>query len=109
MDLRKQRLSQIEELREKGYEPYKYRFSKDYNSQQIKDLFDDRIKAGQLLEEMVFNYAGRIMTIRMHGKSAFVDLKDDFGRIQAYVRLDQVGKIVMNFSKNILILEIGWE
>lgn len=105
MDLRKQRLSQIEELREKGYEPYKYRFSKDYNSQQIKDLFDDRIKAGQLLEEMVFNYAGRIMTIRMHGKSAFVDLKDDFGRIQAYVRLDQVGEDRYEFFKK--YIDIG--
>ena len=99
MDLRKQRLNQITELREKGFEPYKYKFTKDYNSQQIKELFESRIKPEQLLENEIFNYAGRIMTIRKHGKSAFADLKDDFGRIQAYIRLDQVGEKSYDFFK----------
>ena len=39
------------------------------------------------------------MTIRKHGKSAFADLKDDFGRIQAYIRLDQVGEKSYDFFK----------
>ena len=99
MDLRKQRLAQINELRQKGYEPYKYRFKKDYNAQQIKKLFDNKINPEQQLPDEIFNFAGRIMTLRKHGKSTFIDVKDDTGRIQVYVRLDQIGKENYEFFK----------
>ncbi len=35
--------------------------------------------------------AGRMTALRMHGKAAFLDLRDGTGRIQAYIRKDAVG------------------
>jgi len=99
MDLRNIRLNQIRKMKEKGYEPYKYNFQKDYSSKKIKEIYDNKLEPEQQLPEEVFNFAGRIMNVRKHGKSTFIDLKDDFGRIQAYVRLDQVGQESYEFFK----------
>jgi len=92
-------------MREKGYNPYKYNFQKNYTSQQIKELFDSKIEAGQQLPDQVFNFAGRLMNLRKHGKSAFTDLKDEFGRIQIYIRLDLVGQESYDFFKE--YIDIG--
>ncbi|POZ89370.1 MULTISPECIES: lysine--tRNA ligase [Petrotoga] len=105
MDLRNIRIHQIKEMREKGYNPYKYNFQKNYTSQQIKELFDSKIEAGQQLPDQVFNFAGRLMNLRKHGKSAFTDLKDEFGRIQIYIRLDLVGQESYDFFKE--YIDIG--
>ncbi|ABX30906.1 lysyl-tRNA synthetase [Petrotoga mobilis SJ95] len=105
MDLRNIRMHQLKEMREKGYNPYKYNFQKNYTSQQIKDLFDSKIEAGQQLPDEVFNFGGRLMNLRKHGKSAFADLKDEFGRIQVYIRLDQVGQENYDFFKE--YIDIG--
>lgn len=36
--------------------------------------------------------AGRIMAIRGHGKTCFMDMQDKTGRIQVYVRKDVIGE-----------------
>ncbi len=90
-ELRKQRIKEIEELREKGVEPFSYRYEKTHNTKDIKDLFDEKLKAGEILEEEKVSTAGRVMSLRDHGKSAFFHIKDSEGRIQVYIRKNAVG------------------
>lgn len=98
-EIKKQRLQMIKELREQGINPYPYKFEKDLKAEEIKSKYSYKIEPGQLLEDEVFSFAGRIMTIRTHGKSAFMHIKDDSGRIQAYVRKDKVGEEAFEIFK----------
>ncbi|TGG88998.1 lysine--tRNA ligase [Geotoga petraea] len=98
-EVKKQRLQMIKELKEQGINPYPYKFEKDFKAQEIKNKYSSKLESGQLLEDEVFSFAGRIMTIRSHGKSAFMHIKDDTGRIQAYIRKDKIGEDAFNIFK----------
>ena len=54
--------------------------------------------------ETVVRVAGRIMAIRGHGKTCFMDMQDKDGRIQIYVRKDAIGE--ENYAL-IKLLDIG--
>ena len=71
MDIRQQRIDAINELREKGINPFPYSFKKDMSSEQIQGKYDGVIQPEQMIEADKISFAGRIMTIRHHGKSAF--------------------------------------
>ncbi len=90
-EIRKQRLEEIEALREMGINPYPYRYDKELSSAGIREKYDSILKAGEVLENEKVSTAGRVMSIRDHGKSAFFHLKDQDGRIQAYIRKNSVG------------------
>jgi len=98
-EIRNQRIKMIEELRENGFNPYPYSFNKEMDVEKIKLKFEDKINPGDLLEDEVFSFAGRVMTVRTHGKSAFIHLKDDTGRLQVYIRKDKVGEEKYDFFK----------
>ncbi len=40
--------------------------------------------------------AGRLYTIRNHGKTIFADLKDESGRIQLYIRKNDIGEVAFD-------------
>ncbi|HHF08529.1 MAG: lysine--tRNA ligase [Thermotogae bacterium] len=89
-EIRQQKMQNIAELRELGIEPYPYRFSKTHSSAKIKEEYD-YLEASETKEDAILSTAGRVVALRHHGKSAFFVLKDDSGRIQAYIRKDSVG------------------
>jgi len=68
------------------------RFDKDTNSDSIHDNYDE-------LEGSIVKIAGRMMTRRIMGKAAFCDLQDEKGRIQVYVKRDDVGEDVFEGFK----------
>ena len=80
-----------------GIEPYPYAFERTHFSQQIIDNFDT------LNGQTVF-VSGRIMSVRLMGKAAFFHIQDQTGKIQAYIRQDQVGEATFELFK---ILDIG--
>ncbi|AKI96818.1 lysine--tRNA ligase [Kosmotoga pacifica] len=90
-EIRQQKIQSINELRELGVEPYPYRFNKSHPAAKIKEEFD-YLQASETKEDVALSTAGRVMALRHHGKSAFFVLKDDSGRIQAYIRKDSVGE-----------------
>jgi lysyl-tRNA synthetase class 2 len=80
-----------EELIAEGVPPYPHRFRpthfagdvlKEYGKAKEEDLENTEV-------QMVL--AGRIMTQRAHGKVSFCHIQDATGRIQVYVRSDQIG------------------
>jgi len=91
-ELRKQRVREIEELREMGVEPFPYRYDKAQTTAQIKEMFESKLEPGQILENAKVSTAGRVMSIRDHGKSAFFHIKDQEGRLQIYIRKNAVGE-----------------
>ncbi|MEA2453065.1 MAG: lysyl-tRNA synthetase, class [Actinomycetota bacterium] len=69
---------------------YPYRFERTATIGPLRDQHGS-IEAGTDTGQVV-NVAGRIMTMREHGKVAFADLMDASGRIQLFAQLDVLGE-----------------
>jgi lysyl-tRNA synthetase class 2 len=78
------RYEELEQLKSRGIEPYAYSFDIDADSKSIIDHF----KEG---EQKDVNIAGRIMAIRRMGKASFAHIQDYTGRIQIYLKKDDIG------------------
>lgn len=82
--LLKRRLEELAELKSKDFQPFAYSFDVDSNSIEIKENY----KEG---EEKNVKIAGRIMTLRRMGKASFAHIQDHAGRIQIYLKKDEMG------------------
>ncbi len=79
------RRQKLKDLQEAGRNPYIHEtWNVTAHSKDIKDNFD-------ALEDEEVSCAGRIMSKRVMGKAAFFDLQDKQGRIQCYVKRDEIG------------------
>ena len=83
-DLMAVRLEKLHQLQEAGIEPYGGRFTVTHTTTAIRNHFEE-------LEGQEVALAGRLRAIRGHGKASFADLQDREGRLQLYIRLDNVG------------------
>ncbi|AHF05750.1 lysine--tRNA ligase [Desulfitobacterium metallireducens] len=83
-DLWRIRLDKLEALRQQGSEPYADRYQRTHMAQEILDQFSE-------LEDQEAKVAGRIMSKRDQGKVIFAHIEDFSGRIQIYIRKDEVG------------------
>lgn len=97
-EIRKQRTQEIEELRKNGINPYPYKFEKTHTTEDIKELYDF-LNSGEMKEEDKVSTAGRVMAVRIHGKSCFFTIKDFYGRMQGYIRQNSVGESSYTFFK----------
>ena len=78
------RREKLAQLQAEGMDPYaQTKFIFDSNSAQIKENFDQ-------MEGKPVSLAGRLMSKRGMGKVMFCDLQDHAGRIQLYVRQDEM-------------------
>ena len=80
----KRRYEELDELRNKGIETFAYSFDTDAYSEDIKNDFGK-------FENKDVRLAGRIMTIRRMGKASFAHIMDQKGRIQIYLKKDDIG------------------
>ena len=84
----------LEELRARGVEPFAYRYEVDTYAEQARGEFEDAEAAGTVGEDglgAAVRLAGRITSLRTHGKATFADLADRSGRIQLFFRRNVVG------------------
>ena len=80
------RRGKLEELRAAGNDPFTVtKYEVTHHSNDVKDNFD-------AMEEQTVRLAGRIMSKRGMGKVVFADLQDGGGRIQLFVKIDEVGE-----------------
>ena len=87
------RRDKLAALREQGQDPFILtRFDVTHHSDEIKDRFEE-------LEGQTVRVAGRLMSKRGMGKAVFSDLQDGAGRVQLYVRIDDVGEEALNAFK----------
>ena len=86
---RRGRREKLSALQAEGRDPFQQtRFDWDHTSVQIKDNYD-------ALEGQAVKVAGRLMSKRGMGKGSFCDLQDREGRIQLFVKIDEVGEEAM--------------
>ena len=83
-DLFRRRHEELETLRANGVDPYPYNFDVTANAKDILSTFAD----GR--PEWTVAVAGRIMSIRRMGKASFTHIQDASGKIQIYVRKDDI-------------------
>ncbi len=96
-DQMKRRLEERQHLIDAGINPYPCQFDVSCSSVDIIKNFQDDIR------EQV-SVAGRIMTIRKMGKASFFHIQDSKGRIQIYLKKDEVGEVAYDTFK---LLDIG--
>ena len=87
------RIDKLTALQNAGNDPFEITIAtQTHHSNEIIENFDE-------LEEKDVTIAGRIMTWRDMGKANFIDIQDRNGRIQAYVRMNNVGEEVFKEFK----------
>ena len=86
------RRNKMEDLRQKGIDPFGSRFERTENSQTLKEKYASYSK--EELHEMnkTAKVAGRIMTKRCKGKVGFMHIQDRYGQLQIYLRFDALGE-----------------
>ena len=80
------RREKLVKLQEEGKNPFDvYKVERTHSSQQVKDNFEE-------LEGKEVTVAGRIMSKRGQGKVVFSDIYDRDGKIQLFIKIDEVGE-----------------
>ncbi len=87
-DQREQRLIKLERLRAAGVDPYPAHFQPTHTVASLLAAFAEAEKQGTTVEATV---GGRLVAIRAMGKATFAHLADGTGRLQVYLRADEVG------------------
>ena len=90
------RFEELEEIKKMNVRPYEYSYDVDTYSKQIKNQFEN-------YEGKTVKVAGRLMAIRKMGKASFAHIQDKDGRIQIYLKKDEIGEQYDVFK----LLDIG--
>jgi lysyl-tRNA synthetase, class II len=91
-DLAAQRRKKLEAIVDLGFEPYPPRYEISHTIARIVEAYSSRSAEELERERVQVRTAGRVMTIRPHGKAGFAHLQSNGVRLQIYVRLDAVGE-----------------
>ena len=87
------RRDKLAALQEQGQDPFMItKFDVTHHSNEVKERFEE-------MEGQTVRLAGRLMSKRGMGKAVFSDLQDGAGRIQLYVRIDDVGEEALSAFK----------
>ncbi len=92
------RRQKLDALRERGIDPFGAAFNASHTTSQALAEFDDE------QPEKTVKIAGRIMSKRGQGKVSFLDLHDQSGKLQIYVKIDEVGEEQFSLLK---LLDVG--
>ncbi|MEJ2549466.1 MAG: lysine--tRNA ligase [Anaerolineales bacterium] len=91
-DLERVRLEKLERLREAGMEPYPNRVERTHTTAEAIQAFE----AADEDETVEATVVGRLRSIRAMGKSTFAHIEDGAGRLQLYLRADELGAEVFD-------------
>jgi lysyl-tRNA synthetase class 2 len=88
---RREKLSQLRDEKEKAFAE---KYEKTNHAAEVEDNFED-------LEEKEVKLTGRLMAIRTHGKASFADLMDMSGKVQLYVKQNNIGEDRYEFFQDL--------
>lgn len=91
------RIEKLNKIIDSGVNPYPYSYSASHKSEDI-------LKNEKQLDGKTVTIAGRLMSLRKMGKASFCHVQDDAGRIQIYIRRDDIG---VEAYQNFKLLDIG--
>lgn len=90
-ELENLRLAKMQQLRQNGIEPYPTRSYKNSNNADAIRAFEAREAAGEA-EELRLTLAGRLRAIRNMGKLSFAHIEDRTGKMQLFLRVNELGQ-----------------
>jgi lysyl-tRNA synthetase class 2 len=97
-DEQHQRLRKLKELQDRGGTPYRY--DRTHSAREISEQCATLSEA-----ETEVRAAGRIFSLRCHGRTSFAHIGDETGKIQIYLREDELGEKI--YRDLLDILDIG--
>jgi len=83
----KQRLKKLEELKSQGQDPFPAQSKQTMTVADFLNDFDKLVKSKKKL-----SLTGRVISIRLQGGSCFLHFRDGSGKVQAFIRKDQIGE-----------------
>jgi lysyl-tRNA synthetase class 2 len=92
------RHEKLENLRKRGIDPFGERFPVTHRAQPLHEQLGSA-KDEELTAFGPVSLAGRVMTLRHHGKTCFAHMQDGSGRIQLYARADRLGDAYTLFTE----------
>ncbi len=95
-----QRAEKIQHLRDRGIDPYPHRYDRTHTVSQAISILEQQEKETPPNQPVSLSLAGRVMSNRNMGKTTFIDIKDDSGKIQLYFRRDTLGEDKYSFLKD---------
>ncbi len=103
-ELTKRRLEELEQLKKENINPYVYTFEVDSYSSDILKAFPE-VSPSDNPDAPPINVAvaGRIMSLRRMGKASFCHVQDSKGKIQIYLKRDDLGDAYDRFK----LIDIG--
>ncbi len=107
-ELAKKRMDKISSLKADGIDLYPNDARVGETTASIMQRFGQM--APEALEKVTdrFTIAGRMMAVRDFGKGAFISIQDRAGRIQAFLRRNQVGEKCFSLFKRLDVGDIVW-
>jgi len=81
------RREKLQKLKELGINPYPHKFEKTHHSHEILSNSEALESSKQRVK-----VAGRMVSCRPHGKTIFAHLRDGHGKIQIYLKRDDLGE-----------------
>jgi len=100
-DIEKFRLAKLERLRARGEEPYPTRLQRTHATGEAVSAYQAALAGGADPHDSKVTaiVCGRIRSIRTMGKSAFAHIEDGAGKLQLYLRADDIGvEAIKNFQ-----------
>ncbi|HEV2449090.1 MAG TPA: lysine--tRNA ligase [Thermoplasmata archaeon] len=88
--LEAERLAKVERVRARGAEPYPWSFPARVSTVQAREACANLLPGSEDSQEL--GVAGRLRTIREHGKSTFADIEDGIGSIQLFLTGESMGE-----------------
>lgn len=105
-ELEKIRLQKIHNLKEQGIEPYPTRANVTHTTAQAIAAFEESepTSTPENPPQIKVTVAGRIRSARFMGKITFAHIEDGFGRLQLFLRVNDLGEDQMKFFAEMLDL-----
>ena len=91
------RKEKLEKIIAKGIDPYPSMFNPTHSSKEVLSKFNE-------LENKSVIIAGRILSIRKMGKASFFHIQDSLGKIQIFIKKDDIGE---DRYENFMLMDIG--
>jgi len=91
------RREKLKELRQRGIAPFAYRYERTHTAAEVLTAFAPE-------RDTTVSVAGRLVSLRSHGKTTFAHLEDPTGRIQLYFKREDLGEAAYEVVR---LLDLG--
>ena len=101
-----QRLHKLDNFAQRNQAPYPARITRNHTTAEAIKMYEEAEAAltedSEEKPQLPVEVAGRLVAVRIMGKSAFAHLEDGTGRLQIYLRKNDLGPELYDTFKKIL-------